>query len=48
MEYLEGETFDSEELGQYDSYKNLMKLIIFTNNNCLQGLCHGDIHNGNW
>lgn len=48
MEYLEGETFDSKSLGHYDSYKNLMKLIIFTNNNCLHGLCHGDIHNGNW
>ena len=25
-----------------------MLLIIFTNNSCLNGLAHGDIHSGNW
>jgi len=48
MEYLEGNDFDPDILGKYDSYKYLMLLIIFTNNTCLHGICHGDLHNGNW
>jgi len=48
MEYIEGEEFKPEILGEYQSYKYLMLLIIFTNNSCLNGFAHGDIHNGNW
>ena len=48
MEYLEGINFDPKVLGDYDSYKYLMSLIIFTNNSCLHNNCHGDLHNGNW
>jgi len=48
MEYLDGEDFDTKVLGEYLSYKYLMKLVIFTNNSCLNDICHGDIHNGNW
>ena len=48
MEYLDGEEFDTQVLGEYLSYKYLMKLVIFTNNSCLNDICHGDIHNGNW
>ena len=48
MEYIEGEEFKPEILGEYQSYKYLMLLIIFTNNSCLNGLAHGDVHSGNW
>ena len=48
MEYIEGEEFKPEILGEYQSYKYLMLLIIFTNNSCLNGFAHGDIHSGNW
>ena len=48
MEYIKGDNFDPEVLGEYQSYKSLMLLIIFTNNSCLNGLAHGDIHSGNW
>ena len=43
MEYLDGEDFDTKVLGEYLSYKYLMKLVIFTNNSCLNNICHGDI-----
>ena len=48
MEYIKGDNFDPELLGEYQSYKYLMLLIIFTNNSSLNGLTHGDIHSGNW
>ena len=48
MEYLEGDEYHTKSLGEYDSYKNLIKLVLFANNCCLNGMCHGDLHNGNW
>lgn len=48
MEYLDGEEFKPDILGEYLSYKYLILLIIFTNNCCLHNICHGDLHNGNW
>ena len=48
MEYLDGDDFNPEILGEYLSFKYLILLIIFTNNSCLHNICHGDLHNGNW
>lgn len=48
MEYIEGDDFDKTKNTDYNLYKMLSKLIIFQNNNCLNGFCHADVHNGNW
>lgn len=48
MEYINGKELKSSNLREYDTYKILLQLIIFANNCCLNGACHGDLHKGNW
>ena len=47
MEYIESKPFD-ESISEYNRYKIINLLSVFTNNNCLHGICHGDMHRGNW
>lgn len=47
MEYIDSKPFD-ESITEYNRYKIINLLSVFTNNNCLHGICHGDMHRGNW
>lgn len=47
MEYVESESIDKIDT-EYRIYNILSLLLIFTNNNCLDGISHGDLHKGNW
>ena len=48
MDYIDGNEFNIDTIGEYNSYKILTLLSIFTNNNCLYNISHGDLHKGNW
>jgi len=47
MEYIDGIKFTDIE-SEYDRSKILTLLSIFTSNNCLYDISHGDLHIGNW
>jgi predicted unusual protein kinase regulating ubiquinone biosynthesis (AarF/ABC1/UbiB family) len=47
MNYVESKSIDKIE-SEYSIYNILSLLLIFTNNNCLYGISHGDLHKGNW
>jgi len=48
MDYIESEEFNIDKISEYNCYKILTLLSIFTNNNCLYNISHGDLHKGNW
>ena len=49
MEYIEGTSIEEVQLTEYNKYKILLLLTLFTENNLhILGYNHGDLHIGNW
>tara|TARA_Y100000593_G_scaffold52252_1_gene98145 strand:- start:52 stop:1341 length:1290 start_codon:yes stop_codon:yes gene_type:complete len=47
MEYIESKPIDTIEK-EYNINNTLLLLLIFSNNNGLNNISHGDLHKGNW
>ena len=47
MEYIESTHIDDIE-NEYSINNVLLLLLIFSSNNCLNSISHGDLHKGNW
>tara|TARA_B100000902_G_C27289949_1_gene906547 strand:+ start:991 stop:2241 length:1251 start_codon:yes stop_codon:yes gene_type:complete len=47
MEYIESTPIDQVD-SEYSINNVLLLLLIFSNNNCLNNISHGDLHKGNW
>ena len=47
MEYIESTSIDKLD-NEYSINNILLLLLIFSNNNCLNNISHGDLHKGNW
>ena len=47
MEYIESTPIDEID-NEYNINNALLMLLVFSNNNCLNNISHGDLHKGNW